>query len=207
MIERPPITRDGAQHAAHDELSKAIYHQQTDPLPVRATKWIGHQIDRLLGTTFTHSPTGSFGAFALVILIVVVVAVIIWRVGPPRRAAAIGSVLASGKTTTAADHRRLAQEAAGRGDWNVAVLERMRAVARELEERGTLSARPGRTATELAAEASPLLAAGGDRLTVAAQRFNDVVYGGATATRADDDVIQAADEAVRQSSRRTVLAR
>jgi hypothetical protein len=58
----------------------------------------------------------------------------------------------------------------------------MRAVVRSLEERALLEPRPGRTADEAAAEAGRTLPAHTDRLRDAARDFDDVTYGGRTAT-------------------------
>jgi hypothetical protein len=206
MTTPAPITRNGAQNDAKHELAKAIYHRNGDPLPVRIVRWFGHLVDRVLTASLKHAPTGGFGALALVVLVVVVVVVLIWRVGIPRRAASYGAVLPIGQAATAADHRRLAEVAADREDWHTAVVERMRAIARELEERSILEPRAGRTATELAREAGRLLTGAGGALTTAADVFNAVAYGGADATDADLTRLISADDLVRESSRSRVLA-
>jgi hypothetical protein len=206
MISRPPITRDGAQQDARHELSKALYHRSSDPLPVRAVKWVGHQLDRILGGALDHTPAGGFGAIALVVIIVVFVAAVIWRVGLPRRTPSGGAVLAPGRVMSAADHRDLSEQAASREDWRTAVLERMRAIARELEERSILTPRAGRTATELSAEAARLVPLAARQLAAAGGVFNDVIYGGATATSSQLDSLISADDLIRQTNRSTVLA-
>jgi hypothetical protein len=58
----------------------------------------------------------------------------------------------------------------------------MRALVRALEERALLDVRPGRTADEAAAEAGRALPAHTDRLRTAARDFDDVTYGGRSAT-------------------------
>lgn len=206
MIARPPITRDGAQHDAQRELNKAIYHQHSDSWPVRALRWIGHQLDTILNKTLEHAPAGNVGALSLVVLAAVIVALIVWRVGVPQRVASIGAVMTGTTTLTAAEHRQRSEAAAATGDYATAVLERMRAITRELEERNILDARPGRTATEVATAAGPRLTGGAATLHDAARTFNDVVYGGA---RADADRLErlvAADSLVRASSRTVVMA-
>jgi hypothetical protein len=207
MTNRPPITRGGAQRAAHHELSKAIYHRNAEPIPVRLVKGFGHVIDRLLGRSFNNIPAGNLGAFAIVVVVIVVVILVVWRVGVPRRAAPYGAVLSgSGRPLTASEHRALAATAATRNDWHTAVLEGMRAIARELEERSVLEPRAGRTATELARDAGRLLPAAAGRLDAAANTFNEIVYGGGVARSTDADIMVSADDAVRQSSRSKVLA-
>jgi hypothetical protein len=206
MSSPSPLTRTGAQRDAQHELSKAIYHRGDDPLPVRAVRAFGRVVDHFLNKAFAGGISGSGGALALALLVAVVVIVVIWRVGVPRATAAAGGVLPSGRPVRAADHRALSEHAAAAGDWDTAVLERMRAVARELEERGILEPRAGRTATELAGEAGQRLPLAADELRSAAQTFNDVVYGGIEAGTTDLQVVIAADRAVQGAARTTVLA-
>lgn len=205
MITRPPITRSGAQHDAQRELSKAIYHRNSDPLPVRAVKWAGHLLDHFFHTTLKHAPAGDFGALALIIVVLAVAAVIIWRVGIPRRTPAMGAVLQTDSTLTAAQHRQLASDAAGQQDWRTAVIERMRALARELEERSILDPRAGRTATELAREAAVRVATASAALQAAANTFNRVAYGGSSASVDDLATLVRADDAVQAAARSKVL--
>jgi hypothetical protein len=206
MSSPGPVTRSGAQRDAQRELSKAIYHRDDEPLPVRAVHAFGRVVDHFLDKAFAGGISGSGGALALVILVAVIVIVVIWRVGVPRTAAASAGVLPPGRQVSAADHRALSGHAADSGDWHTAVVERMRAVARELEERSVLDPRAGRTATELAGEAGQRLPLAADELHAAAQTFNDVAYGGIEATGADLDVVIAADSAVCGSTRSKVLA-
>jgi hypothetical protein len=206
MTQPPPITRLGAQRAAIRELSKAIYHRNSESLPERAIRGLGRLIDRALNSTASIAPSGWVGALALVVLVVIVVIVIVWRVGIPGRATTVGSVLPTGRSVSAAEHRTLAEQAAAAGDWRTAVVERMRAVARELEERGILEPRAGRTATELARESAQLLPLAATELRSAAEVFNAIAYGNSAATATDLAAMIAADDAVRSSARSKVLA-
>lgn len=197
MTPVPPITRAGAQRAARHELSKAIYHQQSDPLPVRVVRAVGRWLSSVLTTVGTGSAGGALALAALVLLAVVVVVVIWRRVGPLRRTAgAAGAVLPTDRTLSAAEHRALASAAADRGDHETAVLEQMRAVVRELEERGVIEARAGRTAIEVAREAGRGMPSASPVLDAAAGTFNDVVYGGGTAGPDQLETLREADRAV-----------
>ncbi len=207
MSDPAPITRLGAQRAAQHELSKAIYHRNSDPLVVRAVRAAGRAIDHVLSSALSHSPTGAAGALSIVVLIAIVVALIIWRVGVPQRAAKVGALLTAGTTMSAAEHRLLAEQATAAGDLKTAVIERMRAVARELEERSVVDARAGRTASELAREAGRAMPSAAPALTAATELFNAIVYGDAVATADDMTVVVAADDAVRRAGRSEVLAR
>jgi hypothetical protein len=192
----PPISRSGAQHDAHRELAKAIYHRQQDPLLVRAIKAVGHWLSDALNGV----PASSGGGVWLALLVIgfVVVALVVWRrVGTPRRSAtAVGGVLASGRPMTAAEHRALADAADRRGDHETAVLEQMRAVVRALEERGVIEPRPGRTAAEVARDGGDGMPAATGALVVAARTFDDVVYGGSSAGPDEVETLRAADRAV-----------
>ncbi len=203
MSPVPPITRAGAQRAARHELSKAIYHRQRDPLPVRAVKAVGHWLTSVL----SHVGTGSAGgglALAVLVILAVVVAVVVWRrVGPLRRSAsAPGAVLPTDRILSAAEHRALAGAAADRGDHETAVLEQMRAVVRALEERGVIEPRAGRTAIEVAREAGRGMPSASPVLDAAAGTFNDVVYGGGTAGPDQLETLREADRAVSAGSGR-----
>lgn len=208
MTPPPPITRLGAQRAARRELSKSIYHRHSESIPARIISWLGKQFDKLLGRAFSHAPGGSLGALALVVVIAIVIALAVWRIGPPRRAGATGSVLdTTARIESASDHRSRAEQAAGSGNYSMAVIESMRAVARELEERHILQARAGRTASELSREAGLVVPGAADALRRAADTFNSVAYGGGNADRAMYEVMVAADDAARQSSRTAAAAR
>jgi hypothetical protein len=195
----PPVTRSSARDAARQELSKAVYHRNDDPWPIRLFHWLSDWMSRVTDDVTRHAPGGGAGAIALLLLIVGLALVARWRLGPLQRTRRrLSDVVAVSRPTTAGDHRTRAETAAASGEWDEAVAERMRAVARELEERGVLDARPGRTADELAGEVArqrPDLSA---FLREAVTTFDAVVYGGRTANRASYDVVVTADDAVRR---------
>lgn len=191
-----PVTRGGAQQWAREELSKAVYHRYDDPLPVRIVKAVLHWLDRMFSTAASHSPGGAAGALALVVLAVAVVAVARWRLGPIRRDARSRLPVLGGRPARAADHRLAAARAAEAGRWAEAVVERMRALARELEERAVLDQRPGRTADELAIEAGRELPHLSATFAAAARVFDRVAYGRRPGSREDYALVAAADDAV-----------
>lgn len=192
----PPITRSGAQRDARHELAKPVYHHSGEPLLVRALRAVGRRLDDIITTSARHSPGGGAGLIALVLVAALVIGALAWRTGPLRRTAAAPGVLAPGRVQRAAEHRRQAEQAERAGDWRTAVLERMRALARELEQRGVLDPRAGRTALELAAEAGRALPDLAEPLAQAARSFDDVVYGGRTATAAMAATVRDADVAL-----------
>src|SRR5262249_58838428 len=86
-------------------------------------------------------------------------------------------------TRTARDHREAAARLAQAGDYAAAICERVRAIAAELDERGILVPRIGRTADEFAAEAARALPPHAAGLLGAARLFDEVRYGQRPGTR------------------------
>ncbi|GAA2460041.1 DUF4129 domain-containing protein [Streptomyces glaucus] len=182
--DEPPVTvpRDPAREAARRELSKRMYHENDPSLFQRALNAFWDWVDRLFDAASTAAPGGTLGLVVVVLVAVAALAALWWRLGTPRRRPASSAALFDDRPRSAAEHRAAAEAHAARGHWNQAVQERMRAVVRALEERALLDVRPGRTADEAAAEAGRTLPSHHDRLHAAARAFDDVTYGGRTAT-------------------------
>lgn len=195
----PPIVigREAARHAAERELSKPIYHRDDPPLAERVARWLYDQLGHLLHGAAAASPGGAVGL--VIILAVVVAAVVLLRLklGPLARTARARAALLPDAPRSAAEHRALADRLAAEGDLAGAVRERLRAVARELEQRAVLAPRAGRTAHEMAAEASAVLPALAGNLADGARRFDEVWYGGRAAQPADDEALRDLDRLVR----------
>jgi hypothetical protein len=167
--------RGTARDWAVQELSRREYQEAQPGLGERLLTWLWEQINQLqLGGGAPPVP-------ALILIGVLIGAVVTYAVrrsgglhGTARRKAA--AVLPE-RQTTAADHRAAAQRHEDAQEWDLAVVERFRAVARELEERALLTRQPGRTALEVARDggaARPDLAS---ELIAAAHFFDDVSYG------------------------------
>jgi len=171
---QPGIHRLPAQQLARRELARSIYRPSDWQRIVRA-------VERWLNSVLGPLGPAHGGWWTLIVIIVVVVlvfaAVLAW-VGPARRSRRqrAAPVMAGG-SLSAADHRRIAERLLAGGDVAGAIVERVRAIAVELESRGVLAARPGRTAAELAAEAASALPASTAGLRAAARQFDDVRYG------------------------------
>ena len=89
--------------------------------------------------------------------------------------------------------RTAANAAAGRGEWNLAILERFRAIIRSLEERDLISDRPGVTADEAALETGGKFADVMMDMLAAASLFDGVRYGSGVATAQDDESLRRLD--------------
>ncbi|MFI2635604.1 DUF4129 domain-containing protein [Streptomyces collinus] len=182
--DEPPLTtpRDPAREAARRELSKGMYHENDPSLFQRALDAFWDWLGKLLNAASTATPGGTLGLVVVILAVIAVLAALWWRLGTPRRQPTSSATLFDDRPRSAADHRATAEAHAAQGHWNQAVQERMRALVRALEERALLDVRPGRTADEAAAEAGRALPAHTDRLRTAARDFDDVTYGGRSAT-------------------------
>lgn len=199
----PPIEIDpnDARDAAARELADPAYRAAEPSVLDRVFTWIGQRFVDLLSAAGGGS--GVVGLFVLVGLGVAVYALIRYRIGRLGRTASAGRpVFPTGRSRSAQDHRRAADEARARGDLAAAVRERFRAIVRELEERRVLDERSGRTADECAAQAGQRLPDRAAGLRAAATVFDDVVYGGRDATEANYGDLSALDDGLR-----TVAAR
>jgi hypothetical protein len=181
-------------------LSKGIYHRG-EPGPVtRAFETVIDWIDRFLDRLAAGAPGGSLGALVLLAIVLVVAGVVLWWTGPIRRGARIRQphVELSGDVGTD-EHRRRADEHATAGRFAEAVRERMRAIVRELETRGVLDPRPGRTADEVAREAGAAVPTIAGDLRAAAVTFDEIWYGGRPATPQADALMRQTDDRVRRA--------
>jgi hypothetical protein len=174
------LGRDEAREAAVRELSDPAYVSD-DPNPLeRAVNWVLTRLGELFAGAGGMS---GITAFTVVVAVVVLIVIIFrLRVGRTGRALRSGDKVFGTTVMTAAEHRAAAEKAAAAGDFAEAVRERFRAVVRELEHRGVLDARAGRTVDEVAFEAGRALPVLAGDLRAAAVQFDDVWYGGRPAT-------------------------
>ena len=195
-----PIGRDQARELARRELEKQIYHRDDPSVVERILDKINEWIDSLTRTVSgagQQSGSGGWIALAVIlVLLVLVVAAIMWRLGAVRGAAARNRALLADEPMTAKDHRAAAEQHAAAGEWAEAIRERLRAVARDLEERVILDPRPGRTADELAAEAGTALPEVAAGFAAAVRVFDDVWYGDRSGTAAGYEGLTRLDERV-----------
>jgi Domain of unknown function (DUF4129) len=204
----PPVGREQARDLARHELKKQIYHRDEASWLDRLLRRIGDRLDSL----FDHVPGdhsgggGSWAALVVLLLILALIAAAIWwRMGSVRRSAAERGSLLEDVPTTADDHRAAAERHAAAGEWPEAIRERLRAIARDLEERVIVEPRPGRTADELAAEAGTALPGHADALLAGVRVFDDVWYGGRDGDAAGYEQLTDLDRRLR-TARPTPLA-
>jgi hypothetical protein len=186
-----------ARAAARDELTDPAYRSQKPTLFERITDTIVDRLGDLFGRTADSAPGGRWS----LVLLTALVLVGLWALR-----ARLGKLAGTGRRTaevfgdavrTAAEHHADADAALAAGDLDTAVTERFRALVRGLEERGLFEPWPGRTAHEAGEEGGRLLASCALQLRAAARVFDEVRYGGRTATRAGHDTVADADRAAR----------
>jgi hypothetical protein len=187
-----PIGRDAAQRLARAELSKAIYHPH-ESLTQRILNAINAWLNKLFNTG-NSVPGGWWALVALAAIAVIVIAIVMTRIGPvARRRRRVDDHISGARAVTASDHRSRAGRLASAGDYAAAIVECVRAIARQLEENGVLAPRAGRTADEIAEEAGQVLPGDADALRDAARLFDDVCYGQRRGTRDGYQRLQALD--------------
>jgi hypothetical protein len=200
--------REEARRWAAEELARREYQQARPGFVERALTWIFDRLaDAFDAMPEVRSPSVALGLGLLLALVLGVIGYAVWRSGGPGRlrTARVGTDLFGEEgPRSAAEHRAAAAAAEAEQDWERAVTEWFRAIARELEERTVLAPRPGRTAGEVAREAGSALPGLGELLTGAAGVFDQVHYGGRPATADGARRLRSADEAVRAA--RAVLA-
>jgi hypothetical protein len=188
--------REQARRLAIEELSRREYQAARPGLLSRGLAWLLDHLSRI------RLPDHTGSSIMLATLLAVIVAVVLYalaRTGGLRRAARlrVPAEVFAGSVTDAAGHRAAADRHAASGEWSAAVLERFRAVARQLEERAIITPSTGRTADELAAEAALRLPPLHADLAAAARTFDEVCYGHRPGTPQADARLRSLDEAVR----------
>ncbi|HEY2197195.1 MAG TPA: DUF4129 domain-containing protein [Mycobacterium sp.] len=189
------IGRDPAHAAAQRELDKPIYPKGS--VAQRVHEWIHELLYRLIEKG-SSLPGGWFTVSVLLTLLVVAIVVAIRIAQRTIRTRRGGDyqVFDAGQLT-AARHRAIAEQFAAEENWTAAIRHRLRAVARALEESGTLDPAPGRTANELAEDAAERIPALAAEFSQSATAFNDVTYGERPGTPAAYQMIVDLDDHLR----------
>lgn len=190
----PDISRARARQLARRELARPEYK------PSLLSR-LGHDLEHWLSSLASHSAGGSPSWIGVVLLVIAIAAVlaIVFYLGRSARNSRRPADLAvlNDRQRTAAEHRQAADALAAGGRYGDAIVERVRAIAVELETRQILAPRPGRTAAELSAEAGRLIPAEATALRSAAQLFDDVRYGGRNGNEPGYRLVRDLDERVR----------
>jgi hypothetical protein len=170
----PLVGRLRGNQLARRELARAIYHPSlVSRLWARFVNW--------LESLALHTPAGSLNWVAVTLLGIGVLALlgaVGYTAGSARVDRRYRTAVVEGRPMSAAEHRSAADGFAAAGDYQSAIIERVRAIAVDLESRQILPPRPGRTAAELGAETALAIPAEATALGHATRLFDDVRYGG-----------------------------
>jgi len=188
------LDRESARDAAAEELSRQPYQEAQPSLLLRAVGRVLREIGELLDGAASAAPGGPLGLLLLTLLLGLLVAVVVGKLRPGRDSSTAAALFEGGRVLSAGEHRARAEAAAAEGRFADAVRERLRAVVRELEARGVLDPRPGRTADEVAREAGAAVPEVAGDLTRAARVFEQVWYGGRPADAAGYRVLVEVDQ-------------
>ncbi|WP_253871876.1 DUF4129 domain-containing protein [Actinomadura rupiterrae] len=202
LLDPPPVDRDTARELARRELEKPIY-QRDKP------SWLERTLNRFaewLQELFSHAQTpnakgggasGWISVGVIILILIVAVALVFWLMRGGRNRRSKDEALLDDEPSTSSDHRTEAERLAAAGEWPGAIRERLRAMARDLEERAILSPRPGRTADELATEAGIALPELAGDLRTVVRIFDDVWYGDRPGSAEEYARVTAVDDRLR----------
>lgn len=199
-----PLIPDGdeAREWAERELADPAY-EIAQPTPLDR---FAHAVAQFFEDLFTTALPDAWGPWAAVVATVVIVAVIavafvVW--GVPRSAArsrAATDLFGESEQRSAAQLRSAAEQYAAGGEWDAAIAERFRALARGLGERSIVDAAPGATVHAFARDAAAAFPAWEEQLEQAAAAFDDVRYLRRPGTAQLYRAVAAVDDAVATAS-------
>ncbi|WP_371151711.1 DUF4129 domain-containing protein [Buchananella felis] len=198
MLLAPPLIPDpeSARRQAEEELSRGIYHQGTS-LWDALIEWLKDLLERLeMGGKYFGIPAPV--VWALLIAVAVGIGLAVWksRSFTHRANAQRASATLFENDLPAERLRSLANDAAARGDWKTAVMERFRSIIRELDERLIIEEYPGLTAHAAAHLAGTGVPALGPQFATASKLFDDVAYGYLVALPEHDAQLRLLEQAV-----------
>ena len=199
-----PLIPDGdeARRWAETELSDPAY-AITEPTALDRFAYAVEQFFRDLFATEIPADWGPWLAIGVCVLLValVVVALVVWGMPrTPARSRTATDLFGESERRTAAQLRAAAEQHAARGEWDAAVAERFRALARSLDERAIVDVAPGATVHAFARAAGAALPALAERLEQAAAAFDDVRYLRLPGTPELYRAVAAVDDDARESS-------
>lgn len=174
--------QEEARRLLEEELARDRYQAAQ---PNRVVEWLWDRVADLLEwlDSLGRGASGLPGwVLLLLLLAVAVVVLLLVRPRSNRRVRRPEGTVLTDRVSTPADHRSAAESAWARGEHGQALVSWFRAAVRDAEVRTLLDERPGRTATEAAAELSRLAPRERQSLREVAARFNAVLYDHAPAT-------------------------
>ena len=191
-----PLVPDGdrARSLLQDELAKQEYAAAQPSLFDRIASGFLDWFTGLFDADRSGAPPVLLTVALIVLVVVVVVALLLFGLPRINRRSSAAALFGEDDRRTADELRRAAQAALTRGDFQLAVLERFRALARSLDERTLVQVFPGTTAVAFARAAAGRFEDERQRLAAAAALFDGVRYDDRPATREDAASVGALDD-------------
>jgi len=177
---------DTARRWLEDELAKDIYREDHSDWLQKVFAWINEQLSKLDRSAEDATIGNVSGSIVAGILFALLVAVLLYLVfGPLRRSrrTAASATVFDDDDRSASAMQASAEEAAARGDWDRAVLERFRSMVRRAEKRGIVAVIPGMTAHEFVKAATVPLSEHASDLLWSGEIFDGIRYGHASGSR------------------------
>jgi Domain of unknown function (DUF4129) len=203
QADGPAVGRFQGRQLAQRELARPIYHPS---LLSRLGSRIAHWFESLSFHGMPR-PLDWLLAVLLGLGILALIGTVLYFAGPARFDRRYRGVVIEGSQRSPAEHRSAADQFAAAGDYRSAIIERVRAIAADLESRQILPARPGRTAAELGAEAALAIPAEATALRQATHLFDDVRYGGRAGSQDGYQQVRDLDLRIRAVSMRVSAIR
>jgi len=196
----PPQAREWITN----ELAKAPYQAAQPTLFDRVAKAITDWFSSLQLGTGTGPPGLGLGVVVVLVVVAIVVAFLIFGVPRLNRRSAVAGVLFGEDDARNADRMRAdAAAAASRGEYDLAIEELFRAIARGLAQRTIVTTTPGTTAHGFARRAAAAFPSSAEALVASAAAFDDVRYLSRPGTRQAYESIAMLDAELRNSRPRT----
>lgn len=171
---------DTARQWVVEELSKDAYQSSGRSWIERFFAWLAGLFDGLENASgnlgFAGVP-GAVVAIVIGVLLVAIIALIVW--GPMRssRRRRESHTVFEDDVRDSKTMRSAAADAAARGDWTLAVIERFRGMVRDVEDSGWVYVTPGMTAYEFVTEAGRKVPRLASELDWAGDLFDRIRYG------------------------------
>lgn len=187
---------DTARKWVLDELSKDAYQATGRSWIERFFTWLRglfDGLDQASGNLGFAGVPGAVIAIVIAVLLVALIALIVW--GPLRssRRRRASHVVFEDDARDSRTMRSAAASAAARGDWTLAVIERFRAMVRDVEDSGWVAVTPGMTAYEFVTEAGRKVPPLAGELDWAGDLFDRIRYGHDAVDQAHYDRMVALD--------------
>ena len=194
-------TAPEAREWLRQELAKQEYQAARPTWFDQLAKWIQDRIGDLIGTSGPGGPPG-LGGTVIVVLVVAAIVIAFFVFGVPRlnrKSTVAGALFGEDDFRDAAAMRAAAESAAARGEYDLAIAEAFRALARGLAERTILTVNPGSTARDFSERAGTPFPGLAEEFVAAAVIFDEVRYLGRPGTREHYDQVATLEKLARQA--------